>query len=122
MKINSLKNINDWEDFKKKASAGYELIIFKFSPVCGISFYAESIFQDWADELQELRRIKLSKVNVISARKLSQQIAGELNVSHESPQVIWLNKDFSIKWNASHYEINKAEMDKNLTDSNKKII
>ncbi len=122
MKIIKLKNINDWEEFKKEASAGNELIIFKFSPVCGVSFYVQNIFQDWADELQESSRLRLSKVNVISARKLSQQIANELNVSHESPQVIWLSTDLSVKWDASHYEIKETEMNKNLTFSNKKII
>ena len=120
MEINKLKNVNDWEEFKKETSADNELIIFKFSPVCGVSFYVENIFRDWADELQESSRLRLSKVNVISARKLSQQIAGELNVSHESPQVIWLRADLTVKWNASHYEINKAKMDKNLTFSHKK--
>ncbi|NNG27928.1 MAG: DUF2847 family protein, partial [Ignavibacteriaceae bacterium] len=89
MKITKLKNINDWEEFKKEASSGNELILFKFSPVCGVSFYAENIFKDWVDELNETVRLRLSKVNVISARKLSQQIAEELNVTHESPQVIW---------------------------------
>jgi bacillithiol system protein YtxJ len=120
MKINKLKNINDWEEFKKETLAGNELVIFKFSPVCGVSFYAENIFRDWANGLQDSSRLSLSKVNVISARKLSQQIAAELRVNHESPQVIWLGADLSVKWNASHYEINKAEMDKNLTFSNKK--
>ena len=120
MKINKLKNINDWEEFKKETLAGNELVIFKFSSVCGVSFYAENIFRDWADELQESIRLRLSKVNVISARKLSQQIAVELNVSHESPQVIWLRADLTVKWNASHYEINQAEMNKNLTFSHKK--
>ncbi len=119
MKINKLKNIDDWEEFKKETSAGNELIIFKFSPVCGVSFYVEKIVQDWADNLQESSRLRLSKVNVISARQLSQQISVELNVSHESPQLIWLRADLTVKWNASHYEINKAEMDKNLTFSKK---
>jgi len=118
MKIIILKNINDWGEFKSKAAEGNELIIFKFSPVCGVSFYAENIFKDWADELQNSTRLRLSKVNVISARKLSQQIAKEFNVIHESPQVIWLKKDLSVKWTASHYEIKEAEMNKNLNFSN----
>jgi len=122
MKIIKLKNIKDWEEFKKEALDGNELIIFKFSPVCGVSFHAENIFEDWVDELHESIRLRLSKVNVISDRKLSQQIAVELDVDHESPQVIWLNKNLSVKWNASHYEIKEAEMNKNLTISNKKII
>ena len=118
MKINKLKNINDWEEFKKEASAGNELIIFKYSPVCGVSYYAENIFKDWADELNDSSRLKISKVNVITAKKLSHQIAAELNVVHESPQVIWLRTNLSVKWNASHYEIKKEEMDKNRTNSN----
>jgi len=118
LKIVKLKNLNDWEEFKKEASAGNELIIFKFSPVCGVSLYIDTIFQKWADELLESNRISLSKVSVITAKKLSRQIAAELNVIHESPQVIWLKTNLSVKWDASHYEIKEAEMDKNLTNSN----
>ena len=118
MKIDKLKDINDWEEFKKEASSGNELIIFKYSPICGVSLYVENIFKNWADELQESSRLRLSKVNVTTARKLSLQIARELNVTHESPQMIWLRTDLSVKWNASHYEIKEAEMDKNLTNSN----
>jgi len=118
MKIIKLKNINDWEEFKKEASVGNELIIFKYSPVCGVSFYVENIFKDWADELHDSNRLKISKVNVITTRKLSLQIARELNVTHKSPQVIWLRTDLSVRWNASHYEIKETEMDKNLTFSN----
>jgi len=118
LKIVKLKNLNDWEEFKKEASAGNELIIFKFSPVCGVSLYIETIFQKWADGLEDSNRLKISKVNVITAKKLSRQIAAELNVIHESPQVIWLKTNLSVKWDASHYEIKEAEMDKNLTNSN----
>ncbi len=118
MKIDKLKDTNDWEEFKKEATAGNELIIFKFSLVCGLSLYIENIFQKWADELQESNRLRLSKVNVITARQLSRQIAAELNVNHESPQVIWLRTDLSVKWNASHYEIKESELKKNLTYSN----
>jgi len=118
MKINKLKNIDDWEEFKSKAAEGNELIIFKFSPVCGVSLYADNIFQKWADELEDSNKLRLFKVNVITSRQLSRQIAAEVNVNHESPQVIWLRTDLSVKWNASHYEIKEAEMDKNLTNSN----
>ncbi len=115
MKIDKLKDINDWEEFKREATAGNELIIFKYSPICGVSLYMNPIFQKWADELQESNKLRLSKVNVVTARQLSRQIAAELNVNHESPQVIWLRTDLSVKWNASHYEIKEAELKKNLT-------
>ncbi len=115
MKIIKLKNINDWEEFKSKAAEGNELIIFKFSPLCGVSFHAENIFKNWADELQDSNRIRLSKINVITSHQLSRQIAAGLNVNHESPQMIWLRTDLSVKWNASHYEIKEAELKKNLT-------
>jgi bacillithiol system protein YtxJ len=83
MKIDKLKDINDWEEFKKEASAGNELIIFKYSPFCGVSLFVESSFQKWADDLQESNRLRLSKVNVVTARQLSRQIAAELNVKME---------------------------------------
>ena len=115
MKIEDLIKEKDWKEFKDKASLGNQLIIFKFSPLCGTSLYAEKVFEKWASGLKESVKIKLSKINVVSARQLSRQIATEVNVIHESPQLIWLNTDLSVKWNASHHEINKEKLDKNLS-------
>lgn len=116
MKIEELESIKSWEQFKEKASAGNELIIFKYSPICGTSLYAENVFNSWAEKLKMENKIKISMINVIDQKQLSNHIAKELSVIHQSPQIIWLNNNLLLKFTASHLEINEDEMNKNLTN------
>ena len=49
---------------------------------------------------------------------MSQQIAKELNVMHQSPQAIWLAGSNEVKWDASHYEISDSKLDELLAGMN----
>jgi bacillithiol system protein YtxJ len=117
LKMNSivkLKTLEEWEELKKDLTEKTELIIFKYSPICGISTSVEDDFNAWYLNLSEDVKIKCAKVDVISARHVSQLIAKELEIQHQSPQLIWLNKDAKVKWSASHYDINKAQLSAQL--------
>ena len=73
-------------------------LIFKHSPTCGISnraFTEVSVFADAHPDLP------IHLVDVLAQRSLSRQIALELHLTHESPQVI-LVVDGQLLWNASH--------------------
>ena len=114
MKVKRLKQPEDWEELKKKAAKGKEIIIYKFSPFCPVSIYTETIFDKWADEVPDLESLNLAKLNVVASKSLSRQISAELRIVHESPQVIWLSRNLEVKWDASHYEIDKNELDNHL--------
>ena len=106
--IIKLNTIDDWEEIKKNTSGKEELVIFKYSPVCSVSALVEDDFDLWYSKLPEGSNLKCVKVNVISARQVSAQIAEELKIRHQSPQLIWLTKNSEIKWQANHYDITKA--------------
>ena len=116
-RMNVMHNIHDvdqWEQLKK-SSGESEIIIFKFSPTCPISRSIEHEFDAWFDNHEE-KPLVCAKVDVIRARPLSQHLANEFGVRHESPQVLWLGSDRSVKWSASHHQISKQTLEQNLCD------
>ena len=116
--IVKLNTIEEWEKLKKDSAEKTELIIFKYSPICAISSSVEDDFNSWFVNLGEDVNIKCAKVDVIEARPVSQLIAKELEIQHQSPQLIWLNKDTKVKWSASHYEINRSQLSAQLNNDN----
>jgi len=105
-----IKSIKEWEDLKCNSTEKNELIIFKYSPICGISSSVEDDFNSWFQNIDEKIKIKCAKVDVISSKFLSQAIAKELKIEHQSPQLIWLDMEAKVKWFASHYDINKSQL------------
>ena len=92
--MDQLEHDTDWE----RILALPQAVIYKHSPICSLSSFA----------LPEVHRFESSRpevpvfmVDVIKQRKLSQRIEGDLDLRHESPQVIVLNEG-SVAWHASH--------------------
>ncbi len=112
--MKEMDDTKQWETFKKEMAATAELIIFKRSPICPISRRAEREFNRWADSLLKDVKLILVKVDVIAAKQLSRQIAAELKVVHQSPQVIWLTGPGEVKWHASHYAITVDNLNSQL--------
>lgn len=99
---------------KKTKGTAKETIIFKFSTSCGISYFVERLFDNWFNSLPDETNLSVLKINVIKMRHLSQMIANEFNIRHESPQVIWLDKNNTVKWHASHHDISESDLNKQL--------
>jgi len=114
MEFEKLSNKQEWKELIKNSSNGYELIIFKHSPICPISHTAEEVINDWRKMHSDNNHIKILKVNVVFSESLSRRIAKDLKIVHESPQVIWLDKEMKVKYHASHYEITEEELNKYL--------
>jgi len=106
-----IKSSEDWKNVKGDEK---ETLLFKYSPVCGISYGVERKFNKWLEELSDKNSLNYARLNVITSRSLSREIADELNVRHESPQLIWLTEDGKVKWHASHYSITENELNSNL--------
>jgi monothiol bacilliredoxin len=113
--ILELKNIKDWKKFKKKLSDGCESIIFKFSPICPISESVGTDFFEWYNGLPEDKKIKCVRINVIDSGDVSRKIAHDLYIMHQSPQIIWLDENGKVKWEASHSDINKKSLSEHLS-------
>ena len=107
-----IKSETDWRQLKENLTE--DTLLFKYSPFCGISFSVERKFDKWIDELPEDINLSCAKLNVITSRVLSRAIADELNITHESPQLIWIDKEGCVKWHASHHSITEDELNSNL--------
>ncbi|PIW69253.1 MAG: bacillithiol system redox-active protein YtxJ [Ignavibacteriales bacterium CG12_big_fil_rev_8_21_14_0_65_30_8] len=114
MDIITLTSKEDWESFIS-LNKNNEKIIFKFSSICPVSFFVEKKIASWINDLDENQQINIAKVDVVNSKSLSELIEEQTNVKHESPQVIWLDKNNDVKWNASHYSISKGKLEEQLT-------
>ncbi len=78
-----------------------QVVIYKHSPICFLSFLARPKVRRFESKRPE---VPVFMVNVIKQRGLSEQIADDLGVRHESPQVIVLTEG-SVAWHASHQDV-----------------
>jgi len=87
-------------------------IIYKHSHRCGVCATAKKQIEDSIEEINELA--DLNFVDVVSQREISNHIASQLNIRHESPQVIIINNE-NVLWEGSHWEINGENILNGLT-------
>lgn len=80
--------------------------IFKHSNACGISHAANEEVESFLAAHPEQR---LGRVIIQTHRPLSNLIAARLGRVHQSPQ-LFLVRDGTIRWAASHWGITAAEM------------
>ena len=114
MEVINLSDKKVWKELIKNSPNDYELIIYKYSPICGLSNLADNILDDWRNVHSDNKQIKILKVDVVFSKSLSRRIAKDLKVVHESPQIIWLDREMKVKFHASHYDINEEELNKHL--------
>lgn len=106
MKWNELKTANELKLLIEK-SHRVPVLIFKHSTRCSISDMALSrLERDWGFTEQELEPWFL---DLIAYRELSNRVALETNIRHESPQLILLKDGIPI-YHASHYAIRVADI------------
>lgn len=89
------------------ASAHKPAVIYKHSPICGLSDIAIVQFERF--RLGETGRFDFHQVDVIGARPASQLLERLLGVRHESPQVliVW---DSRCVWHGSHRAIKQDRL------------
>lgn len=114
-KINPLASIEDWQKAweAQKADNADSLLIFKRSPICPTSHFVEGVFTRFVDALPD-SPLRIVSVDVIGARPVSQQIAKDTGVRHESPQAILIRAGQKIAWHASHECVDDEALEKNL--------
>lgn len=84
-------------------------IIFKDSVTCGISAYAKERLVTGNDLL--IAKADFNYLDLLSYRSVSNFIADELNVIHQSPQIIVL-KNKEVVYRVSHHSIQPEEIAK----------
>ncbi len=90
-------------------------LILKHSTTCPISGMAKLRLEDHIDELSE--PLELYYLDLLSYRALSNAIAEQFNVHHESPQVL-LIKNGECFFDTSHFDITVSEINEALAYQN----
>ncbi len=92
----------------KEGSAENKVLIFKHSTRCAISQMALTrLEKDWRPE--EMKAVKLYFLDLLKHKDLSNHIALEFSVEHESPQVLLIENGLSV-YDRSHTDIRYAEL------------
>lgn len=107
--------MNTWQPLKKEAQleeikeASYQKpqLIFKHSVTCGISAQANHTLEASTEELAE--KFDLHYLDLLSFRSVSNKVADEFEVRHQSPQVL-LVKEGKVIYHTSHFSIQPAKI------------
>ena len=83
-------------------------VIFKHSPRCGISAMVLRRFE--ASEVFKNSKEKFWLLHVIENRAMSNALASEFNVRHESPQVLIVRK-VNLLYHAAHSAIDANQIE-----------
>lgn len=106
-----MKKVSSMEEFK--TIEGTEPFYFlKNSTTCPISGSAYEEVKNFSDDHSD---IQVYYLNVQEARPLSTQLAEELGVKHESPQ-LFLIKDGKVLAHDSHWNITYDKLEKLTKD------
>ena len=88
-------------------------IIFKHSTRCPISRRAKNEMDAFLKNNPGKQEYEF--VDVIDNRKRSNEIEELYGIQHESPQIIILDDNGSVIWNASHYDITESSIKEALS-------
>ena len=105
-----VQSLNSPEAWRQVREAGGRALVFKHSTTCPISAAARERFTAWVESLGP-EEFPIYEVLVIEDRPLSQTIAADTGVEHQSPQAILL-EDGKPRWHASHWAITQASLDR----------
>jgi len=110
--IEQLTELADWSllwDAQKAKDAG-ALLVLKFSPICPTSHAAEDEARRFVAALADSIDLKIVSVDVIGQRSISQRIAADTRLRHESPQALLISRGQNISWHESHGGITAASL------------
>ena len=88
-------------------------VLFKHSTRCPISARAKEEMEEF---VRQHSGVPVYLVDVLAQRPLSQRVAADLRIRHESPQVILIQCGKPI-WHASHRDVTAAALLKMIASS-----
>lgn len=107
------KTITSEAELEAAIDASYQgtVVLFKHSVTCGISMGAKyGLERDWDFEDKDLTFYYL---DLLSFRSISNKIADDLGVTHQSPQVIVVKAGKAV-YDTSHHAISVAALKQQL--------
>jgi len=107
MNWNTIQSATDLAEIKRKSHEN-PVVIFKHSTRCSISSMAlDRLQRSWNEA--EMEGVVPYFLDLIAHRGLSDQIAQEFGVDHESPQVLVIDREKCV-YDTSHMGINYREL------------
>jgi bacillithiol system protein YtxJ len=111
MKWTKLSKQQQLEEIREQ-STKKTILIFKHSTRCSISRTAlDRLERNWNAE--EMNEVEPYFLDLLSYRDISNLVADQFNVEHESPQLM-LIKDKAVVFERSHFEIEYSSVLENL--------
>ncbi len=102
-----MSTLDQWKEVLEQSTQGGKVIL-KHSTTCPVSANARTECEQYLKESHNAD-INFYLVKVIESRHVSNQIAQDLDVKHESPQIIYV-KNKEKFWTASHWSITKEHI------------
>ncbi len=100
--MNEITTLEDWEALLESSSTT-PCFVFKHSTTCPTSAHAHNQVNTYLAQRTETHP-PFVLIKVIQSRPVSNAIAKTLGVTHQSPQLILVNKGIAV-WDASHHWI-----------------
>lgn len=103
------KNIKTEEDLAKAIEASYQhkIAIFKHSTSC---FISKTVLRNFEKEVENSdQKVEVYYLDLLVYRPLSNKIAEDFGIRHESPQLIVIENGKPIN-NASHQDISLSQI------------
>lgn len=82
-------------------------LVYKHSNRCSVCFVAKGNLEQASEAM--LEHADMHYLNVVKHREASDLIASELDIRHESPQVLLIGKG-EVVWHGSHGQIESSEI------------
>jgi bacillithiol system protein YtxJ len=107
MKWNTLRNEEQINQIKSESNKS-PVLIFKHSARCNISRTSlDRLERHWQEH--DMPNVKLYFLDLISYRDISNRVAREFEVEHESPQVLIIQGEKAV-YDRSHFEIDYQQI------------
>lgn len=108
MDYKEITTVEEWDDILNKSNEK-DQIILKHSTTCHVSSNALKEYEAYLKNNPN-ENIDYTMVKVRESRPVSNKIEADLDVKHESPQIIYI-KDQKKYWSATHWSVTKAHME-----------
>jgi bacillithiol system protein YtxJ len=90
-------------------------IYFKHSTRCPISAAAKMEMDSFLEH--DTGKIPFELIDIISNRERSNEIEEKYGIEHESPQVILVDDNDNVLWNASHRRVTEERLKKAIAEA-----
>ncbi|MDN4606635.1 bacillithiol system redox-active protein YtxJ [Sporosarcina highlanderae] len=100
--MKKIQSIAEWHSIVEQ-SENEPVFLLKHSSTCPISAAGYRAFEGFETRIPKYYLV------VQTSRPLSNEVASDLGIRHESPQ-LFLLKDGKAAWHASHYSISHAKI------------